>query len=151
MVKNPPANAGDTRDEGLSSGSGRSSGEGNVNPLQDSCLENPTNRGAWRATVHGVAESRTPLSEEARVSTDLQKTVLCESKSMRRKRNVLTVSSRNFEYESWGQGWGLRTCEHPVLLPSGGSETTDKSELIVISSFQDFRILSLLWKENVCL
>ena len=36
-------------------GSGRSSGEGNGNPLQDSCLENPMDRGAWRATVHGVA------------------------------------------------------------------------------------------------
>ena len=41
---------------------GRSPGEGNVNPLQYSCLENPMNRGAWQATVHGVAKSWTPLS-----------------------------------------------------------------------------------------
>ena len=54
MVKNPSANAGDIRDAGLIPGSGRSSGEGNGNPLQYSCLENPVDRGAWRATVHGV-------------------------------------------------------------------------------------------------
>ena len=43
-------------------GSGRSPGEGNSNPLQYSCLENPVDRGAWRATVHGTAKSRTRLS-----------------------------------------------------------------------------------------
>ena len=56
MVKNPPANTGDARDVGLIPGSGRSSGEGNGNPFQDSCLENSMDRGAWQATVHGVAE-----------------------------------------------------------------------------------------------
>ena len=50
------ANAGDLRDTGLISGLGRFSGEGNGNPLQDSGLENPMDTGAWRATVHGVAE-----------------------------------------------------------------------------------------------
>ena len=50
VVKNPPANAGDTRDSSLIPESGRSSGEGNGNPLQDSCLENSMNRGAWWAT-----------------------------------------------------------------------------------------------------
>ena len=63
MVKNLPANARDARDMGLIPGLGRSPGEGNGNPLQYSCLENPMNRGAWRATVHGVAESHTRLSE----------------------------------------------------------------------------------------
>jgi len=53
VVKNLPANAGDT---GLIPESGRSSGEGNGNPLQDSCLEKPMDRGAWWATVHGVAK-----------------------------------------------------------------------------------------------
>ena len=52
-VKNPPANAGDT---GSIPGWGRTPGEGNGNPLQYSCLENPMDRGAWRATVHGVAK-----------------------------------------------------------------------------------------------
>ena len=59
VVKNPPANAGDIRDTGLIRGLGRSSGEGNGNPLQCSCLENPLDRGAWRATVHKVTESDT--------------------------------------------------------------------------------------------
>jgi len=42
---------------------GRSPGEGNGNPLQYSCLENPIDRGAWQATVHGVAKSQTRLSD----------------------------------------------------------------------------------------
>ena len=50
-------------DPGSIPGSGRSSGEGNGNPLQYSCLENPTGRGAWWATVYGVAKSRTRLSD----------------------------------------------------------------------------------------
>ena len=56
VIKNPPANAGNIRDLGLISGSGRCPGVGNGNPLQYSCLENPMDRGAWRATVHKVAE-----------------------------------------------------------------------------------------------
>ena len=53
MVKNLPANAGAT---GLIPGVGRSPGEGNGNPLQYSGLENPMDRGAWQATVHGIAK-----------------------------------------------------------------------------------------------
>ena len=56
MVKNPPANAGDTEDTDLVPGLGRSPGEGNSSPVQYSCLENPMDRGDWRATVHGVAK-----------------------------------------------------------------------------------------------
>ena len=56
-VKNPPANAGDIRDPSSIPGSGSSPGGGNSNPLQYSCLENPMDRGAWRATVHGVVKS----------------------------------------------------------------------------------------------
>ena len=59
MVKNPPANAGDIRAAGLIPGLGRSPGEGNSNPLQYSSLENPMDRGAWQATVHGVTKNRT--------------------------------------------------------------------------------------------
>ena len=61
VVKNPPANAGDERDVGSIPESGRSPGGGQGNPLQYSCLENPMNRGAWWATVHGVTQSRTQL------------------------------------------------------------------------------------------
>ena len=59
VVKNLPANSRDTRDAGLIPESGRSPGGGNGNPLQYSCLENPIDRGAWQATVHEVAKSRT--------------------------------------------------------------------------------------------
>ena len=51
VVKNPLANAGDTSNAGLIPGSGRSPAGGHGNPLQNSCLENPMDRGAWRATV----------------------------------------------------------------------------------------------------
>ena len=61
-VKNLPANAGDTRDIGLTPGSGRSPGVGNGNPLQYSCLENFMDRGAWWAMVRGVTKSQTPLN-----------------------------------------------------------------------------------------
>ena len=56
MVKNPSANA---RDVGSITGLGRSPGEGNGKPLLYSYLENPMDRGAWQATIHGVAESGT--------------------------------------------------------------------------------------------
>ena len=62
VIKNVPANAGDARDEGLIPGLGRSPGGGYGNPLQDSCLENPMDRGAWRATVHVVTKTWTQLS-----------------------------------------------------------------------------------------
>ena len=61
MVNNPPANAGDIRDYGLIPVSGRSPGGGNGNPFQFSCLDNSLDRGAWPATVHGVAKSLTQL------------------------------------------------------------------------------------------
>ena len=63
VVKNPPVNAGDIRDIGSIPESGRSPGEGHGNPLQYSCLENPMDRGAWWATVHWVAKSRTWLKQ----------------------------------------------------------------------------------------
>ena len=65
MVKNPSADAGGTGDMASIPGSGRSPGGEHGNPLQYSCLENPTDRGAWRAAVHGGVKSRTPLSMHA--------------------------------------------------------------------------------------
>ena len=62
MVKNPPANAGDTRDASLIPGLGISPGEGHGNPLQYSCLENSMDRRAWWTTVHGVTNNWTRLS-----------------------------------------------------------------------------------------
>ena len=57
-VKRPPASVGGAGDSVSIPGSGRSLGEENGNPLQCSCLENPMDRGAWRATVHGVAKGQ---------------------------------------------------------------------------------------------
>ena len=62
VVKNLPANAGDTRDVGWIPRLGRSRGVGNGNPLQDFCLENPMDRGAWWAIVHGIARVGHDLS-----------------------------------------------------------------------------------------
>ena len=67
VIKNPPANAGDM---GLIPGSGRFPGEGNGNPLQYSCLENPMDGGTGWATAHGVAKSETRL-------TSLSQTLVC--------------------------------------------------------------------------
>ena len=66
MVKNLPANAGDIRDAGLFPGSGRSPEGGHGNPLHCSCLENPVDRGAGRATIHNVAESHMTEATYAR-------------------------------------------------------------------------------------
>ena len=57
VIKNPPANAGDTRDSGSIPKSRRCPGEGNGKLLQYSCLENSMDRGAWQALVHGATET----------------------------------------------------------------------------------------------
>ena len=59
VIKSPPA--GDVRDVGSIPGSGRPPGEGQGNPLQYSCRQNPMDRGAWQTTVHRVIKSLTPL------------------------------------------------------------------------------------------
>ena len=61
VVKRLPASAGDERDACSIPGSGRSAGGGPGHPLQCSCLENAIDRGAWRATVQRVSQSRTRL------------------------------------------------------------------------------------------
>ena len=75
MMRNPPSDAGDARDMGLiprvkkKSVPGRSTGVGNVYPLQYSCLEKSTDRGAWRATVHGAAGSN--MTEHTHIHTQM--------------------------------------------------------------------------------
>ena len=66
MIKNPSANAGAIGDAGSIPGSGRSPGGGNDNLLQYSCLDNPMDRGPWKATVHGVARVRHDLATKER-------------------------------------------------------------------------------------
>ena len=65
VVKNPPANAGDTGDVGSIPGLERSPGGGHGNPLQYSCLESSMDRADWQATVHAVAKSWTRLNTHA--------------------------------------------------------------------------------------
>ena len=72
VVKSPPANAGDIRDMGSIPVLGRTPGEGNGNPLQYSCLENPMDKGAWQAIVYGVAKRETWLKRlSTRAHTDI--------------------------------------------------------------------------------
>ena len=73
MVKNPPANAGDVKRAGSIPGLGRSPGAAHGNPLQCSLLENPTVRGAWRATVHRDAQSWTQLKRLSMHSSSIWK------------------------------------------------------------------------------
>ena len=83
LVKNSPANAGDVRDVGLISGLGRSPGGGYGSPLQYSYLENPMDRGAWRATVHRVTESWTVLKWlSIHACTLKEETVVTENRSV---------------------------------------------------------------------
>ena len=79
MVKNLPPNAGDEGDTGSILGSERSLGGRYGNPFQYSCLENPMDKGAWWATVHGIAESWTQLSDSA--CTHHQRRVYCLEKN----------------------------------------------------------------------
>ena len=67
VAKNQPANVGDTRDVGSIPDCRRSFGKGNGNPPQYSCLENFMDRGAWQATVNGIAKSWTQLSEHKHI------------------------------------------------------------------------------------
>ena len=78
VVKNPPTSAGGAGEVGSSPGWARSPGEGNGNPLQYSCLENPMDRGAWWAAVHGVTkESHT--TEYTRGGCDVSQLVVREA------------------------------------------------------------------------
>ena len=77
MVKNPPGNAGDASDVGSIPGLGRSPEEGNGNPLQYSCLGNPTDRGVWWPTIRRVTKSWALLSMHVH---SLLKPVLREKK-----------------------------------------------------------------------
>ena len=81
VVKNPPANAGDERFVSSIPGSGRSRGVGNGNPLQYSCLENPVDRGAWWATVHGVPKSQTQPSTAQHILLDMASLVAQQVKN----------------------------------------------------------------------
>ena len=79
MVKNPPANAGDTRDTSLMPNLGRSPEEGNGNPLQYSYLENSMGRAAWWAKVHGLTKE-SDMTEQAHTLTHSCNSSNCKTK-----------------------------------------------------------------------
>ena len=85
VIKNPPANTGDIKDESSIPRLGRPPGEENGNPLQYSCLENPMDRGAWQSTVHSIAKRQTQLKQL--------------SIARRNKGKLLAFQSRLFERE----------------------------------------------------
>ena len=105
VVRNPPANVGDA---GSIPGLRRCPGEGNGNPLQYSCLENPMDRGAWQATVHEIAKSQTQLS----TTTSTKDTACCNldlvQPNFKKKRKGILAIMMPAMKESWVQalGWG---------------------------------------------
>ena len=135
-IKNLPANAGDVRDTDSIPGSGRSPGGGHGNMLQYPCLENPMDRGAWRATVHRVAKSWIRLkwlTEKAMAphpSTLAWKIPWTEepgrlqSMGSRRVRQVCATSLSLFTFMHWRRKWQPT----PVLLP-GESQGWGRTEL----------------------
>ena len=95
MVKNLPASAGATGDLGLIPGWGRSPGGGHGSPLQHSCLENPTDRGAWQATVHGITKSWTRLSTHS-----INQKGPAEERECLRERGWQEAACRDREYKT---------------------------------------------------
>ena len=100
-VKNPPANAGDTRDAGSIPRSGRSPG-GNGNPLQYSCLKNSPDRGVWQDTVQGVAKNRPQLSTQntynicfSQVRAKCSSTSILDSVKVRRRGSIYCSPQKN--------------------------------------------------------
>ena len=82
-MKNLPANAGDTREASSIPGLVRFSGGGNSNPLQEPCLGNPIDGGAWQATVHGVTRSQeSDTTEQLRVHTQASLTLSTDFNSI---------------------------------------------------------------------
>ena len=99
MLKTLTANAGDIRDSGSVSESGRFPGGGYGNPLHYFCLENSMDRGAWQATVHGVANSRTCLSTHTHTHTRTHTQILGLLKTLSLDKDTDTLGVRASTYK----------------------------------------------------
>ena len=97
LVKNPPANAGDTGSS--PPGSGRSPGRGNGNPLPVLLPGKPTDRGAWWATVHGVAKSRTRLSTSEKAMATHSSVLAWRIPGMEEPGGLLSVGSHRVGHD----------------------------------------------------
>ena len=113
LVKNPPVNTGDPRDVGSIPGSGISPGEGNGNPLQYSCLENPRDRGDWRATVHGVSKSQTRLKQLSTLST--RSPSLYSKMGPLKSQNLNFLNCKDAQVLTWVNGFIFRVRESQNL------------------------------------
>ena len=120
VIKNLPANAGDSRDVSSITGSGRSPGEGNGYPLQDSCLENSMDRGDWWVTVHEVPKSQTWLSEGTHrvhiprfVGSWLCIKLTCEQLGVRIQ-PCITVVLTIEQYPHMSELWQFKSCSSRV-------------------------------------
>ena len=118
IVFNPPASAGETRDAASIPESGRSPGGGHGNPLQYSGLENPMDRGAWRATVHKITASQTRLKL---LSTQAPTTCHLLSRSAAHSPFPGILDSDSSAVEPRGAPWGSR-----LLLFAGPSAMKKK-------------------------
>ena len=112
VVKNPPANAGDIRDTGLIPVLWRSSGGGHGNSFQYSCLENPMDRGAWRATVHGVTKSQTWLK---RLSMHVTADLKCKDAQEKWLEGNISTCKQKLSSSVWSVWKWMATT--PVFLP----------------------------------
>ena len=125
MAKSLPASAGDSRDTDSIPGSGRSPGEGNANPLEYSCLENPMDRGVWQAPVHGVVKSQTGLNMHSyRSKISITPALVCLTKAVLKCQYIhRTFKSackinKNFQifkvlYVTYGcESWTIKKAEH---------------------------------------
>ena len=113
VVKNLPANAGAAGDTGSISGSGRSPGEGNGNPPQYSCGDNPTDRGDWRAAVHGVAKSQTRLKQFSSSSSSSSRASLVAQMV----KNLSAMQETPFDPWVGKIPWRRKWQPTPVFLP----------------------------------
>ena len=131
MVKNLPANAGDSRDRGSIPGSERSPGGGHDNPLQYSCLENLMDSRTWQATVHGIAKSRTQLREAAHTQqiTANQFTLVESWRS-----EVLSQGLRRAAFLPEARGTNLPLCIFQLLKTACIPQFASPSSIFTVSS-----------------
>ena len=108
VVKNPPANAGDARDVSSIPKSGRSLGEGNVNPLQYSYLRNPMDMGAWWATVHG-GHKESDMTEQHPQGCTPQNLLHCVRCTVHSKQQAFSVTHINTHMCSVSVNNGVRS------------------------------------------
>ena len=130
MEKNPPANAGHIRDMGSIPRSGRSLGGRHGNPIQYLCLENPMDRGAWRATVHRVAKSQTRIKQFSINSTS--------DNHLIGKRFFVSISM-------WGSHCYYFKSRQDVTHPSAQKYYESKSFMIIDAKF----LSKMLSKSNL--